>query len=72
MKKAKIYDKEKFDWAVDSAFDALGSWDKAKFMKRVTDIQSVSDMSKTDVLYMFVQSAYETSIRTSFIYGGHK
>ncbi|KXA27996.1 hypothetical protein RON44_00330 [Lactobacillus gasseri] len=23
MKKIKIYDKEKFDWALDSAFDAL-------------------------------------------------
>lgn len=72
MKKIKIYDKEKFDWALDSAFDALSSSDKTKFMKRVADIQSVSNMSETDVLYMFVQSAYETSITTSFIYGGHK
>lgn len=72
MKKIKIYDKEKFDWALDSAFDALSSSDKTKFMKRVADIQSVSNMSETDVLYMFIQSAYETSIITSFIYGGHK
>lgn len=72
MKRAKIFDKEKFDWALDSAFDALSSSDKTKFMKRVADIQSVSNMSETDVLYMFIQSAYETSIITSFIYGGHK
>lgn len=72
MKKIKIYDKEKFDWALDSAFDALSSNDKTKFMKRVADIQSVSNMGETDVLYMFIQSAYETSIITSFIYGGHK
>ena len=38
MKKYKIFDKKKFDWAMDSALDALYREDKNIFMKRVTDI----------------------------------
>lgn len=32
----------------------------------------VSNISQTDILYMFAQSAYSTSLISSFIYGGHK
>jgi hypothetical protein len=72
MKKAKIFDKEKFDWAMDSALDALYREDKNIFMKRVTDMELSSEMTEQDILYMFAQSAYTTSLTSSFIYGGHK
>jgi hypothetical protein len=72
MKKAKIFDKEKFDWAIDSALDALYREDKNLFMKRVTDIALSSEMTEQDILYMFAQSAYTTSLMSNFIYGGHK
>lgn len=72
MKKYKIFDKEKFNWAMDSAFDALYREDKNIFMKRVTDMRLSSEMTEQDILYMFAQSAYTTSLTSSFIYGGHK
>lgn len=72
MKKAKIFDKEKFDWALDSALNALYHQDKETFMKRVTDMELSSEMNEKDILYMFALSAYTTSLTSSFIYGGHK
>ena len=32
----------------------------------------VSNISQTDILYMFAQSAYSTSLLSSFIFEGHK
>lgn len=72
MKKAKIFDKEKFDWALDSALNALYRQDKETFMKRVTDMELSSEMNEKDILYMFALSAYTTSLTSSFIYGGYK
>lgn len=72
MKKYKIFDKEKFDWAMDSALDALYREDKNIFMKRVTDMELSSEMTERDILYMFAQSAYTTGLTSNFIYGGHK
>ena len=46
--------------------------DKNTFMKRVTDMELSSEMTEQDILYMFAQSAYKTSLTSSFIYGGHK
>lgn len=46
MKKYKIFDKEKFNWAMDSAFDALYREDKNIFMKRVTDMGLSSEMTE--------------------------
>lgn len=72
MKRVKIYDQEKYKWALDSALDALGREDRTLFMTRVEDMVTVSNASKVDILYMFAQSAYSTSLISSFIYGGHK
>ncbi|WP_195589362.1 hypothetical protein [Lactobacillus paragasseri] len=72
MKKYKIFDKEKFNWAMDSALDALYREDKKAFMNRIWDMSVVSNISQTDIIYMFAQSAYSTSLISSFIYGGHK
>lgn len=72
MKEVRIYDQEKYDWALDSALDALYREDKNTFMKRVTDMKLSSEMTEQDILYMFAQSAYKTSLTSSFIYGGHK
>ncbi|MDK7952171.1 hypothetical protein [Lactobacillus paragasseri] len=72
MKRAKIFDKEKFDWALDSALNALYRQDEETFMKRVTDMELSSEMNEKNILYMFALSAYTTSLTSSFIYGGHK
>lgn len=72
MKEVRIYDQEKYDWALDSALDALYREDKNTFMKRVTDMKLSIEMTEQDILYMFAQSAYKTSLTSSFIYGGHK
>lgn len=72
MKEVRIYDQEKYDWVLDSALDALYREDKNTFMKRVTDMELSSEMTEQDILYMFAQSAYKTSLTSSFIYGGHK
>lgn len=72
MKKVRIYDQEKYDWALDSALKALSREDKKAFMNRIWDMSVVSNISQTDILYMFAQSTYSTSLISSFIYGGHK
>ena len=72
MKEVKIYDQEKYDWALDSALKALSREDKKAFMNRIWDMSVVSNISQTDILYMFAQSAYSTRLISSFIYGGHK
>ena len=72
MKKVKIYDQEKYDWALDSALKALSREDKKAFMNRIWDMSVVSNISQTDILYMFAQSVYSTSLLSSFIFGGHK
>lgn len=72
MKEVKIYDQEKYDWALDSALKALSREDKKAFMNRIWDMSVVSNISQTDIIYMFAQSAYSTSLIASFIYGGHK
>ncbi len=72
MKEVKIYDQEKYDWALDSALKALSREDKKAFMNRIWDMSVVSNISQTDILYMFAQSAYSTSLQSSFIFGGHK
>lgn len=72
MKEVRIYDQEKYDWALDSALKALSREDKKAFMNRIWDMSVVSNISQTDILYMFAQSAYKTSLTSSFIYGGHK
>lgn len=65
-------DEGKYDWALDSALKALSREDKKAFMNRIWDMSVVSNMSQTYILYMFAQSAYSTSLISSFIYGGHK
>lgn len=72
MKKVRIYDQEKYDWALDSALKALSRENKKAFMNRIWDMSVVSNISQTDILYMFAQSAYSTSLISSFIFGGHK
>lgn len=72
MKEVKIYDQEKYDWALDSALKALSREDKKAFMNRIWDMSVVSNISQTDILYMFAQSVYSTSLLSSFIFGGHK
>lgn len=72
MKEVRIYDQEKYDWALDSALKALSREDKKAFMNRIWDMSVVSNISQTDILYMFAKSAYSTSLISSFIYGGHK
>lgn len=72
MKEVRIYDQEKYDWALDSALKALSREDKKAFMNRIWDMSVVSNISQTDILYMFAQSTYSTSLISSFIYGGHK
>lgn len=72
MKEIRIYDQEKYDWALDSALKALSREDKKAFMNRIWDMSVVSNISQTDILYMFAQSAYSTSLISNFIYGGHK
>lgn len=72
MKEVRIYDQEKYDWALDSALKALSREDKKAFMNRIWDMSVVSNIPQTDILYMFAQSAYSTSLISSFIYGGHK
>ena len=72
MKEVRIYDQEKYDWALDSALKALSREDKKAFMNRIWDMSVVSNISQTDILYMFAQSACSTSLISSFIYGGHK
>lgn len=72
MKEVKIYDQEKYDWALDSALKALSREDKKAFMNRIWDMSVVSNISQTDILYMFAQSAYSTNLLSSFIFGGHK
>lgn len=57
---------------MDSALDALYREDKKAFMNRIWDMSVVSNISQTDIIYMFAQSAYSTSLISSFIYGGHK
>lgn len=51
MKKYKIFDKEKFNWAMDSAFDALYREDKNIFMKRVTDMGLSSEMTEKEYIF---------------------
>lgn len=53
MKEVKIYDQEKYDWALDSALKALSREDKKAFMNRIWDMSVVSNISQTDILYMF-------------------
>lgn len=72
MKEVKIYDQEKYDWALDSALKALSREDKKAFMNRIWDMSVVSNISQMDILYMFAQTSYSTSLQSSFIYGGHK
>lgn len=72
MKKVRIYDQEKYDWALDSALKALSREDKKAFMNRIWDMSVVSNISQMDILYMFAQTSYSTSLQSSFIYGGHK
>ena len=72
MKEVRIYDQEKYDWALDSALKALSREDKKAFMNRIWDMSVVSNISQTDILYMFAQSAYSTNLLSSFIFGGHK
>ncbi len=72
MKKVRIYDQEKYDWALDSALKALSREDRKAFMNRIWDMSVVSNMAQTDILYMFAQTSYSTSLISSFIYGGHK
>ena len=72
MKEVRIYDQEKYDWALDSALKALSREDRKAFMNRIWDMSVVSNMAKTDILYMFAQTSYSTSLISSFIYGGHK
>lgn len=72
MKEVKIYDQEKYDWALNSALKALSREDKKAFMNRIWDMSVVSNISQTDILYMFAQNSYSTSLQSSFIFGGHK
>lgn len=72
MKKVRFHDEEKYKWALDSALDALSREDKKTFMNRVWDMSVASNLDQMDILYMFTQSAYSTSLLTSFIFGGHK
>lgn len=72
MKEVRIYDQEKYDWALDSALKALSREDRKAFMNRIWDMSVVSNMAQTDILYMFAQTSYSTSLISSFIYGGHK
>ena len=41
-------------------------------MNRVWDMSVASNLDQVDIIYMFAQSAYSTSLISSFIYGGHK
>lgn len=72
MKEVRIYDQEKYDWALDSALKALSREDKKAFMTRVFDMSVASNLDQMDILYMFAQTSYSTSLISSFIYGGHK
>lgn len=72
MKKVRFYDEEKYKWALDSALDALSREDKKAFMNRVWDMSVASNLDQVDIIYMFAQSVYSTSLISSFIYGGHK
>lgn len=72
MKKVRFYDEEKYKWALDSALDALSREDKKAFMNRVWDMSVASNLDQVDIIYMFAQSVYSSSLISSFIYGGHK
>lgn len=72
MKEVKIYDQEKCKWALDSALDALSREDKKAFMNRVYDMSVATNLDQMDILYMFAQTSYSTSLQSSFIFGGHK
>lgn len=72
MKKVKIYDQEKYDWALDSALKALSREDKKAFMNRIWDMSVATNLDQMDILYMFAQTSYSTSLQSSFIFGGHK
>ena len=72
MKKIRFYDEEKYKWALDSALDALSREDKKTFMNRVFDMSVASNLDQMDILYIFAQTAYSTSLLSSFIFGGHK
>ena len=72
MKEVKIYDQEKYKWALDSALDALSREDKKAFMNRVYDMSVATNLDQMDILYMFAQTSYSTSLQSSFIFGGHK
>ena len=52
--------------------DALSREDKKTFMTRVFDMSVASNLDQMDILYMFAQTSYSTSLISSFIYGGHK
>lgn len=71
MKKVRFYDEEKYKWALDSALDALSREDKKAFMNRVWDMSVASNLDQVDIIYMFAQSVYLSSLISSFIYGGH-
>lgn len=72
MKEVKIYDQEKYKWALDSVPDALSREDKKAFMNRVYDMSVATNLDQMDILYMFAQTSYSTSLQSSFIFGGHK
>lgn len=72
MKKVRMYDQEKYDWALDSALKALSREDKKAFMTSVFDMSVASNLDQIDILYMFAQTSYLTSLQSSFIFGGHK
>ena len=72
MKKVRFYDEEKYRWALDSALDALSREDKKTFMNRVFDMSVASNLDQMDILYIFAQTSYSTSLLSSFIFGGHK
>lgn len=72
MKKVRFHDEEKYKWALDSALDALSREDKKAFMNRVWDMSVASNLDQVDIIYMFAQSVYSSSLISSFIYGGHK
>lgn len=56
MKRVKIYDQEKYKWALDSALDALGREDRTLFMARVDDMVTVTMHLKL-ILYICLLKA---------------
>ena len=68
----KVIRGENNGWALDSALDALSREDKKTFMNRVFDMSVASNLDQMDILYIFAQTAYSTSLLSSFIFGGHK